>query len=228
MQMIFNQNNERYLPMNLDMKFKRVENRKKTYDIRNNIIYIIVGNKLIKENPIITNYLNSNINNINNINNQLCFNKQLEEQLLFNNSGPYNNSIYINNNNNDNIKIPYESINNNEDINNDYINISNNTIHINDSLIFEIKHLLELLGKIDYNIYNFAKGKFLSIIKNHKGSKIFQKYLKSGNSDEILHLIFIELSQNLEEIIIDHIKTIFVKIFFLFKSKRSYRFFERH
>ena len=228
MQMIFNQNNERYLPMNLDMKFKRVENRKKTYDIRNNIIYIIVGNKLIKENPIITNYLNSNINNINNINNQLCFNKQLEEQLLFNNSGHYKNSIYINNNNNYNIKIPYASINNNEDINNDYINISNNTIHINDSLIFEIKHLLELLGKIDYNIYNFAKGKFLSIIKNHKGSKIFQKYLKSGNSDEILHLIFIELSQNLEEIIIDHIKTIFVKIFFLFKSKRSYRFFERH
>ena len=63
-------------------------------------------------------------------------------------------------------------------------------------------------------IYNFVKGNFLSIIKNHKGSKIFQKYLKSTHSDEILHLIFIELSPNLEELIIDPYANYFCKKFF--------------
>ena len=40
MQMIFSWNNVGYLPMNIDMGFKRGENRKKTYDIRNSIYYI--------------------------------------------------------------------------------------------------------------------------------------------------------------------------------------------
>lgn len=77
-----------------------------------------------------------------------------------------------------------------------------------------MKHLLERTGKIDFYIYNFVKGKFLSIIKNHKGSKIFQKYLKSTHSDEILHLIFVELSNNLEELIIDPYANYFCKKFF--------------
>ena len=211
MPMIFNRNNAGYLPMNIDMEFKRGENRKKTYDIRNNLI---------------TNYLNNNINNINNINNlnnQLCFNKQLEDQILFNNNNSYNNNIYINNNN-ENIKINKESINNNVDLNNDTnnnISNNNNNNNINDNIIYELKHLLERTGKIDYNIYNFVKGKFLSIIKNHKGSKIFQKYLKSTHSDEILHLIFTELSQNLEEIIIDPYANYFCKKFFAYLNQKD-------
>ena len=211
MPMIFNRNNAGYLPMNIDMEFKRGENRKKTYDIRNNLI---------------TNYLNNNINNINNINNlnnQLCFNKQLEDQILFNNNNSYNNNIYINNNN-ENIKINNESINNTVDLNNDTnnnISNNNNNNNINDNIIYELKHLLERTGKIDYNIYNFVKGKFLSIIKNHKGSKIFQKYLKSTHSDEILHLIFTELSQNLEEIIIDPYANYFCKKFFAYLNQKD-------
>ena len=46
-----------------------------------------------------------------------------------------------------------------------------------DSFIYELKYELDKTGKIDYHIYNLVKGKFLSVIKNHKGSKIFQKYL---------------------------------------------------
>ena len=208
---IFNRNNAGYLPMNFDMDFKRGENRKKTYDIRNSII---------------TNCLNNNVNNINNINNfnnQLCFNKQLEDQLLFNNNNSYNNNIYINNNNNDNKKGNNEVINNNVDLYNDINNniSNNNNNNINDNLIYELKHLLERTGKIDYNIYNVIKGKFLSIIKNHKGSKIFQKYLKSTHSDEILHLIFTELSQNLEEIIIDPYANYFCKKFFAYLNQKD-------
>jgi hypothetical protein len=90
-------------------------------------------------------------------------------------------------------------------------NINSN---LNDNLFFELKHLLERTGKIDFYIYNFVKGNFLSIIKNHKGSKIFQKYLKSTHSDEILHLIFLELSNNLEELIIDPYANYFCKKFF--------------
>ena len=207
MQMIFNRNNAGYFQNNLGMEFKRGENRKRTYDTQNNII---------------TNCLN---NNINNINNNICFNKQLLEEKLYNNNNSFiNNNIFISNNNND-LKQNNESLNNiNNDNNN---NISNNNtnnnsnININDNLIYELKHLLERTGKIDYYIYNFVKGKFLSIIKNHKGSKIFQKYLKSTHSDEILHLIFVELSPNLDELIIDPYANYFCKKFFSYLNQKD-------
>ena len=81
-QTIFNTNNNPYYPINLNFEFKRVENRKKTYDtplnLQNNII----------------NYFNPNDNNINN--NSVCCNKQLDEHLL-NNNFSHNNNIYNNN-----------------------------------------------------------------------------------------------------------------------------------
>ena len=119
----------------------------------------------------------------------------------------------INNINND--------INNNISNNNISNNNANNNSNINDNLIYELKHLLERTGKIDYYIYNFVKGKLLSIIKNHKGSKIFQKYLKSTHSDEILHLIFIELNPNLEELIIDPYANYFCKKFFTYLNQKD-------
>ena len=67
-------------------------------------------------------------------------------------------------------------------------------------LINKIKAILEKNGKLDFHVYKLIKGKFLAIIKNHKGSKIFQKYIKPNNtSDEIIHLLFLELSKNLED-----------------------------
>ena len=208
MQMIFNRQNQGYFNKNLDMEFKRGENRKKTYDVRNSLI---------------SNCLN---NNMNNLNNNICFNKQLEDQLINNSNSFINNNIYLGNNNNDiNIKNTNESLNNldiNNDINNNISNnVSNNNVSINDNFIYELKHLLERTGKIDYYIYNYVKGKFLLIIKNHKGSKIFQKYLKSTHSDEILHLIFTELSNNLEEIIIDPYANYFCKKFFTYLNQKD-------
>ena len=210
-QMSFNRNNNAgYIPINFD--FKRGENRKKTYDtpvnLQNNIINCINNN---------TNNMSNNNNNINNI----CFNKNIEGQLL-------NNNIYINNmfnncnntidnlHNNEpiNNNINNNGMNNNNNIINSNNNSNNNSSNLNDNLFFELKHLLERTGKIDFYIYNFVKGNFLSIIKNHKGSKIFQKYLKSTHSDEILHLIFLELSNNLEELIIDPYANYFCKKFF--------------
>ena len=196
----FNSNNSGYFPMNIDMGFKRGENRKKTYDtpiyLQNNIINCLKNN--------------------NNINNNVCFKIQQEGQ-LFNNFPSINNNIFIYNNSDNNNK---EIINNEKNnISNNNININNtnniNTnISVNDNLIYEVKHLLECSGKIDYNVYNLIKGKFLLVIKNQKGSKIFQKYLKSTHSDEILHLLFMEINLKIEELIIDPYANYFCKKFF--------------
>jgi len=198
----FNNNNGGFIPMNLDMEFKRGENRKKTYDTSINF-----------QNNIV-NGLNAN----NNINSNVCYNKQMEEYIINNNSIPsINNNIYNNNNafkkSNDNV---------NKDINNNINSIPNNiNINVNDNYIYELKHLLEHTGKIDFYIYNQIKGNFLQIIKNHKGSKIFQKYLKSTLSDEVLHLIYKELNPNLEELIIDPYGNYFCKKFFTYLNQED-------
>ena len=83
-------------------------------------------------------------------------------------------------------------------------------------LINKIKVILEKNGKLDFHVYKLIKGKFLSIIKNHKGSKIFQKYIKPNNtSDEIIHLLFLELSKNLEEFMTNPYSNYFFKKFFI-------------
>lgn len=202
--MTFNGNNNiEYFPINIGDGFKRGENRKKTYDtsinFQNNIINCLKGNT--------------------NINNNVCINRQKEEQLLNNfyfssidnniynnNTDNINNNEYINNINND--KSHYNIYENNNK------NINNNAI-INDNYIYELKNLLEKNEKIDYSIYNLIKGKIILIIKNHKGSKILQKFLKSTNhSDEIIHLIFLEISLNLEELMTDPYANYFCKKFF--------------
>ena len=188
-----NQGNNGAFFYNLDMDFKRGENRKKTYDtpinLQNNII--------------------NSLKNNNNVNNNICFNKQIEDQIFNNNT---NSSI------NNNI---FNNINNTNDNTINEVNNTNNNVNINDNTIYELKHSLERTGKIDYYIYNLIKGKFLQIIKNHKGSKIFQKYLKSTHSDDILHQIFIELSPNLEEIIIDPYANYFCKKFFTYLNQND-------
>ena len=83
-------------------------------------------------------------------------------------------------------------------------------------LINKIKAILEKNGKLDFHVYKLIKGKFLAIIKNHKGSKIFQKYIKPNNtSDEIIHLLFLELSKNLEDFMTNPYSNYFFKKFFI-------------
>ena len=109
-------------------------------------------------------------------------------------------------------------------INNQMIGNYNQLLYQNNNsieyLIFQLKFNLEKTGKIDHYIYGLIKGKFFNIIKNHKGSKIFQKYLKSTHSD-ILHQIFVELSSNLEELITDPYANYFCKRFFTFLNQKD-------
>ena len=86
---------------------------------------------------------------------------------------------------------------------------------VKDSIIYEIKTILEKTGRIDYHVYHLIKGKFLSILKTHKGSKLFQNYLKPTNQPEIIHLLYVELSQNLEEFITDEYSNYFCTKFFI-------------
>jgi hypothetical protein len=99
---------------------------------------------------------------------------------------------------------------------NNYNKINYNTEY----LLFQLKFNLERTGKIDHYIYSLVKGTFLNIIKNHKGSKIFQRYLKTTHCD-ILHQIFIELKPNLEEMITDSYANYFCKRFFTFLNQKD-------
>ena len=173
------------------------------------------------------NVFNNNIND-NNINSGLFYgipslnNIYLDYNINNNNiSQPFNNNIFI-----PNIKKSRNTFPENKIINfkrgknrkktyDTPIAFPNNKIEI-EILINKIKLILEKTGKIDYHVYNLIKGRVLSIIKNHKGSKIFQKYIKQNNtSDEIIHLLFIELSKNLYEFMTNPYSNYFFKKFFV-------------
>ena len=105
----------------------------------------------------------------------------------------------------------------NENDNNSYMYYNNNRIFNSnveiEILLIEVKNILNKLEKIDITIYNKLKGKFELIIRTHKGSRIFQNYLKSTHSD-ILHQIFLELKNKLPELLKDNYANYFCKKFF--------------
>ena len=196
--------------------FKRKENRKKTHDVKKKTVNdnYNFNNKNNKSRFLFRKSMTMNYNNNNN--NNLYFQNIIMNNTINNNeivnpimNSENNNSFFTNNN---------ITLNNN--LNNNLNNLNNNNC-INDNLIFELKHLLEHTGKIDFYIYNLIKGKIVSIIKNHKGSKIFQKYLKSTHSDEILHLIFVELFPFLSDLIIDPYANYFCKKFFTYLNQKD-------
>ena len=184
----------------------------------------------------INNFQNTKINNTNN-NNNYSENKNLNTKNINNNKSineqPEQNykrsdsrrKTYPNfNNNNEKLQ---KNVNNNiviiPNYNGNYYQNQNNYNQINyntEYLIFQLKFNLEKTGKIDHYIYSLVKGAFLNIIKNQKGSKIFQKYLKTTHCD-ILHQIFIELKPNLEEIITDFYANYFCKRFFTFLNQKD-------
>ena len=196
--------------------FKRKENRKKTHDVKkktvnNNYNFNNKNNnsRFLFRKSMTMNYNNNNNNNLyfqNIIMNNTINNNEIVNPIM---NSENNNSFFTNNN---------ITLNNN--LNNNLNNLNNNNC-INDNLIFQLKHLLEHTGKIDFYIYNLIKGKIVSIIKNHKGSKIFQKYLKSTHSDEILHLIFVELFPFLSDLIIDPYANYFCKKFFTYLNQKD-------
>ena len=165
---------------------------------------------------------NININNNNN-------NPTIKNNINDNSNQNYKRSesrkkTYPNFNNNDNYQ---KNINNNillvPTYNQIFYQNHNNLNQINyntEYLIFQLKFNLERNGKIDHYIYSLVKGIFINIIKNQKGSKIFQKYLKSTHCD-ILHQIFLEIKPNLEEIITDFYANYFCKRFFTFLNQKD-------
>ena len=203
----------------------RDDQRKNTYDLKNN-------NNSILENNINMNINNSMCNgipnyyNINNVNpNFFLMNKNLNIQKIgFNNNlllNPDNNNITLCNNIN------------NKFINQDF-NINNNQLHKKffttsipertnmhvEILLYELNSALTKNEKIDYFIYNKLKGNFVNIIKTHRGSRIFQNYLKNTHSD-IIHQIFTEINPSLIELIIDPYANYFCKRFFNFLNQKD-------
>ena len=184
----------------------------------------------------INNFQNANINNINNNNINFSENNNLNTKTINNNQ--INEHSEQNYKRSDSRRKTYPNFNNNNDKNeknvhnnilmvpnynqNFYQNHNNyNQINYNtEYILFQLKFNLERTGKIDHYIYSLVKGTFLNIIKNQKGSKIFQRYLKTTHCD-ILHQIFIELKPNLEEIITDFYANYFCKRFFTFLNQKD-------
>jgi len=194
-------------------------NQKDVFDFGNSIINI---NQFENNNSNITNLYNRNKNMNIPLNLDSSFKRRDKRKKTYDTPLTLKNNLnnYLNFNNNfifNNSQVE-ESFNNNKEIKiND--NHANNCVV--DSFICELKNILDKTGKIDYHIYNLIKGKFLSIIKNHKGSKLFQKYFKSFQSDEIIHLLYLEICPNLEEFITDPYANYFCKRFFSFLNQKD-------
>jgi hypothetical protein len=87
-------------------------------------------------------------------------------------------------------------------------------------LIFEIKNILYRTEKIDHYIYSKIQGNIVEIIKTHKGSRIFQNYLKNTHCD-LLHQIFLEINPHLNDLLIDPYANYFCRKFFTFLNQKD-------
>ena len=94
--------------------------------------------------------------------------------------------------------------------NNDISNTNNVELEI---LLIEVNKILNKIEKIDQAFFNKLKGKFELIIRTHKGSRIFQNYLKNTHAD-ILHQIFLEIQNKLSDLLRDNYANYFCKKFF--------------
>ena len=176
-------------PSNSNMNSNCTTSYSSNYDNSNNTIF----------NPN-SNFNTSYLLTSNNINFKDSHSLMNYGYLDFNNTFYAGDKICFNDNNNNS----YMYYNNN--------NIFNSNVEI-EILLIEVKNILNKLEKIDITIYNKLKGKFELIIRTHKGSRIFQNYLKSTHSD-ILHQIFLELKNKLPELLKDNYANYFCKKFF--------------
>ena len=180
----------------------------------------------------------------NNINNNLIFN----QNLLFNKNNiiypNYNNNSFCGDIEKNNFLIQNAQFHNNSFINNNIINNNgknkkrktNQNISINitnnkknnlfnanaelEMLLIQVKKILIKIQKIDTSVYSKCKGNFEQIIRTHKGSRIFQNYLKNTHYD-ILHLIFSEIKNKLTELLKDSYSNYFCKKLFRNLSQKD-------
>ena len=182
----------------------------------------------------------------NNMTNNLIFN----QNLLFNKNNiiypNYNNNSFCGDIEKNNFLIQNPQFHNNSFINNNIINNNNNgknkkrktnqNISINitnnkknnlfnanaelEMLLIQVKKILIKFQKIDTSVYSKCKGNFEQIIRTHKGSRIFQNYLKNTHYD-ILHLIFSEIKNKLTELLKDNYSNYFCKKLFRNLSQKD-------
>ena len=223
--------------------FSRDDKRRKTYEINedecileNNYINLNINPNNSMYNDL-TSYnhlnMNQNPNPINQNNFFFINNKNINLQQIGrnNNSLRLLNNNQIKDNNNSLCNISTVFLNNQNDFN---VNINNNQCHKKffttsvpqntnmhiEMLLYELNLSLTKNEKIDYFIYNKLQGNFVNIIKTHRGSRIFQNYLKNTHGD-IIHQIFNEISPSLIELITDPYANYFCKRFFNFLNQKD-------
>ena len=133
-----------------------------------------------------------------NVHNKTFINKNI---ISFKNK---NDNTYNNNKLTQNISINFDNSNKN--------NLFNSNVEL-EMLLIQMKKALGKIQKVDLSIYNKCKGKFEEIILTHKGSRIFQKYLKNTHYS-ILHLIFSEIKNKLNLLLKDSYSNYFCKKLF--------------
>lgn len=87
-------------------------------------------------------------------------------------------------------------------------------------MLIEVGNALLKVEQIDYYIYTRLQRNFTNVIKTHKGSKLFQNYLKNTSPD-ILHNIFLEIKPDLLNIISDPYANYFCKRFYTYLSQKD-------
>ena len=227
--------------------FSRNDLRRKTYESNNDEVLENNFNVNLNLNP--NNSMYSEIQSYNkNINNNNSNNINQNNLFLLNNQnvnlGMNNNSFLLMNNN----QLLKQENNNNS--NNSLLNMSSRFINQNDFninknnnnsqfhkkflttsipqgsniqieiLLYELNLSLTKNEKIDHFIFNKLQHNFVNIIKTHRGSRIFQNYLKNTHSD-IIHQIFQEINPSLKELIIDPYANYFCKRFFNFLNQKD-------
>ena len=180
-------------------------------NMTNNLIFN--QNLLFNKNNII--YPNYN-------NNSFCGDIEKNNYLIQNTQ--FHNNSFINNNiiNNNNGKNKKRKTNQNISINITN-NKKNNLFNANaelEMLLIQVKKILIKIQKIDTSVYSKCKGNFEQIIRTHKGSRIFQNYLKNTHYD-ILHLIFSEIKNKLTELLKDSYSNYFCKKLFRNLSQKD-------
>ena len=180
-------------------------------NMTNNLIFN--QNLLFNKNNII--YPNYN-------NNSFCGDIEKNNYLIQN--AQFHNNSFINNNiiNNNNGKNKKRKTNQNISINITN-NKKNNLFNANaelEMLLIQVKKILIKIQKIDTSVYSRCKGNFEQIIRTHKGSRIFQNYLKNTHYD-ILHLIFSEIKNKLTELLKDNYSNYFCKKLFRNLSQKD-------
>ena len=178
--------------------------------------YILLNNINNNYNFNQINYEHSNLyhlftNNINSINNIPLISTPLGKKMPIR---TFNFKIKSNN--------KYSNNSFNKIQNQRYINIDNkiqNNLLINENIPKELESLLVQQNGFSYYAFHLLKGKFILLMKNQQTSRILQFYLEQ-TKQEIIHLIFKEIVNDLNELILDIYANYFcLKIFYYLNNK---------